>query len=148
MRFWTDDDNLTIGLTLDFEAADLTADRLGDEILDYAQAGFSASAQAERAPSGQRWAPLKPATIAAKGDSRVGYRTGQMIGNLSGGTRQVSPTSCTWSYPRDDTWGRAHGFHNGQARTKSPARPLVGWTPDAQEHARNLVNWASRPSEP
>jgi hypothetical protein len=141
MRFWTDDESLSLGITLgidDDPRIDLTDGR-GRQCLDEAVNGFCRSSIAERSPAGHQWAANAPSTVAAKTHGRVGYRSGQMLGDLNSGDRDIQPRSATWSYPRQECWGRAHGFHNGNPRTNQPARPLIGWTAEAQDQCRRIL---------
>ena len=143
MLFETDDDELTLRLVLTWEPEDLdlTRDGLGEQILDAAAEAMRGSALREEDPDGFPWPALAPATARAKGDARVGFRTGQMIGDLSRGETAVEPRSATWRYPRGGTWPRAHGFHNGGHGR--PPRRLVGWTEAAKGTASSLLAGAA-----
>jgi hypothetical protein len=144
MRFTTNDDELSISLELDTETADLSTG-LGDDILRFAAHQLYLGALTETAPDGRRWASLKPATIAEKGFSTIGQKTGSMVAGLLNGQVTADARSATWTYPAGETFGRAHGFHNGRsagrrgAADPQPARPLIGWTTDAQEFARQAL---------
>jgi hypothetical protein len=153
MKFTVDDDNLSISVDLDetdHPDADLLADGTGAAILEAAVTTMIESARREQGPNGQRWDGLAAATLRdreARGQSggQIGYRTGKLLGNLDRGDFSIEPRSATWSCPRGSRWGAMHGFHNGNVRNDQPARPVIGWTPEAQTEARRLVNGPADP---
>lgn len=130
-------DNLGLTIELRTDSVDLTRDRLGQQCLDFAEAGMLRTAQSERAPDLTPWAPIARKTARAKGSDRIGYATGAMIGALNAGERSIEPHRATWSYPQGATYARALGFHTGG--NGRPARPLVGWTATARDQVSALL---------
>lgn len=84
---------------------------------------------AQRAPGGDPWAPLSPATIRAKGHDRILFRTGRLRGSLSDAAHGDGVRS-TW-----DEKGQAgllfgtdvpYSIHHERGRKNMPARPHIG----------------------
>lgn len=140
MQFLADDDELSITLELDGEPADLIAEDLGEQLLEFAAQEMHAAAVNERSPSGEAWDALAAATVRRKGHGLIGMQTGAMVGDLLNGQTVVGERSATWSYPRGETYARTHGFHNGG--NGRPARRIVGWTAEAKENARLALRFA------
>lgn len=143
--FTTDHDELSITFELDAEPeVDLTRNQLGARILAQAVEELILCHQHTTAPDGTPWAELKPATVEAKHSRQVGTLTGEMLSPAlwRSGRQTITRRSATYQYPHDGpgsrSWGKAHGFHNG-AKGKRP-RPLIGWTPEAQQFARQTLN--------
>ncbi|MBV8607191.1 MAG: hypothetical protein JO034_06990 [Singulisphaera sp.] len=157
MRFIVDVGELAVVLELDTEpaAVDLTRDGLGDACLDAAVEGMLASHQAQQAPDGVPWAPLKAATVRRKGHARIGVQSGIFLDlrRWRMAPRMITPRAAIWYYPTtrptgDGCDGHARAFHAGHPRTGSPARPILGWTPAAQAACRRLVAEAARAAAP
>jgi hypothetical protein len=153
MRFLTDVGELAVVLELDTEPAevDLTHDGLGDCCLDVAVEGMLASHRAQRAPDGTPWAPLKAATVRRKGHAVIGVGSGLLLNpqRWQAAPRDLMPRVAIWYYPStgrtgDGCDGHARAFHAGHPVTRSPSRPILGWTPAAQEACRRLVAEAAR----
>jgi hypothetical protein len=157
VRFTVDVGELAVVLELDTEPAgvDLTRDGLGDACLDAAVEGMLGSHGAQRAPDGAPWAPLKAATVRRKGHATIGVQSGTLLDPHRWRTapRDITPRAAVWYYPSTD-WkgdgcdGHARAFHAGHPLTGSPARPILGWTPAAQETCRRLVSEAARVAAP
>jgi hypothetical protein len=157
MRFTVDVGELAVVLELDTEPAevDLTRAGLGDACLDAAVEGMRASHGAQRAPDGTPWAPLKAATVRRKGHAVIGRGSGLLLNPQRWRTapRDLTPRVAIWYYPStgrkgDGCDGHARAFHAGHPLTGSPARPILGWTPAAQEACRRLVAEAVRAAVP
>lgn len=144
MRFTHDDAELTIGVELEpDDPGDLEAHGLGRAILDAGVTGILDAAANELDPAGHRWAPLRPATVRAKGHDLIGVDTGQMLADLEwAGEYWITPRSATWRFPAGDTWDRASRFHNGVPGHQA-ARPLIGWTDAARAEAHHLYEQAT-----
>ncbi len=148
MRFEVDVAELAVVLELDTEppGVDLARDGLGDGCLDAAVEGMLASHRAQASPDGQAWAPLSPATVRRKGHTAIGVQSGILLDPQRWQTapRDIEPRVAIWYYPStgregDGCDGHARAFHAGHPLTGSPARPILGWTPAAQETCRRLV---------
>ncbi|MBV8607304.1 MAG: hypothetical protein JO034_07570, partial [Singulisphaera sp.] len=148
---------LAVILELDTEpaAVDLTRDGLGDAYLDAVVEGMLESHGAQRAPDGAPWAPLKAATVRRKGHATIGVRSGIFLDphRWRMAPRMITPRAAIWYYPTtrpagDGCDGHARAFHAGHPLTGSPARPILGWTPAAQEVCRRLVAEAARAAVP
>jgi len=153
MRFTVDVGELAVVLELDTEpaAVDLTRDGLGDACLDAAVEGMLASHRVQASPDGQAWAPLSPATVRRKGNAVIGVQSGTLLDPQRWRTapRDIEPRVAVWYYPStgwkgDGCDGHARAFHAGHPLTGSPARPILGWTPAAQETCRRLLAEAVR----
>jgi len=151
IRYEVDVGELAVSLEIDpgDAAVDLTRDGLGERCLDAAVEGMLASHGAQRAPDGTPWPPLSPATVRRKGHAGIGIQSGTLLDPQRWRTapRDITPRSATWYYPStgrkgDGCTGHARAFHAGHPLTGSPARPILGWTPAAQETCRRLVSEA------
>lgn len=73
-----------------------------------------------------------------KGHGRVGIQTGSMLDpdNWASGDREVQPRWARWYWA-----GPQHGiyFHHGNPANNQAPRPLVGWTPDVEAEAREMI---------
>lgn len=147
MQFLVDDEDLEIGLVLEEEhpSVDLTRDRLGERILDLAVSGMLDSHARFQSPEGDAWPPLARSTARAKKSTLIGVRTGRS-GITDPATYRAAPRDYRarevwWAFSTLDLhlWKIAHGWQNGNPRNHCPARRLIGWTPAAQEAARELV---------
>jgi hypothetical protein len=157
MRCTVDVAELAVVPGLDTEPAgvDLTRDGLGDACLDAAVEGMLASHRAQRAPDGAPWAPLKAATVRRKGHATIGVQSGIFLDphRWRMAPRTITPRAAVWFYPTtrqtgDGCDGHARAFHAGHPLTRSPARPILGWTPAAREACRRLVAEAARAAVP
>ena len=157
MKFTVEVGELVVVLELDTEPAevDLTRDGLGDRCLDAAVEGMLASHCAQASPDGTPWAPLSAATIRRKGNAVIGVQSGILLDPQRWRTapRDLMPRVAVWYYPStgqtgDGCDGHARAFHAGHPLTRSPARPILGWTPVAQETCRKLVAEAARAAVP
>lgn len=148
MRLDVDHQTLSIILTLDGEPADvdLTADELGEGILDLAVEEMLNHVQSGRSPhTGGAWPPNSETTKRMKGHGLVGYRTGRLLdpSNWTEAARDVTPRSAVWTWAGPD-YG-TH-FHNGGDFT--PPRHIVGWTAAAEAQVRAILDAASAAGRP
>ena len=152
MRFEVDVTALAVVLELDTEPAnlDLTAHGLGDACLDAAVEGMLQSHRARVRPEGTPWAPLKAATVCAKGHAVIGVRSGILLhpDRWRSGERTIEARYAAWFYPETGVTGdgsavHAASFHGG-TKAGLPARPLFGWTEGAQQECRRLLDQARR----
>lgn len=152
MTFTVEHDQLEIRFELDTEPEelDLTLNALGDQILTLAAEEILKAWGQEQSPSGDAWAPLRPATIARKPAGtamRIGIITGDMLdpSRILDGPREIGPRWAVVGYAHDGrrspSWGKAHGFHNGSPG-RQEQRPIVGWSEQAKESARQLIQSA------
>jgi hypothetical protein len=140
-----DDEGLRLILTLDPDEPDFSQAQ-ADQIWEIAIREILSAADREESPTGVRWTDLRPSTLLRRRDpgARIGWQTGRLFGEGQlQGTRSYHPRRITWQYadgPRaGSTWGRAHGFHNGNPRNRQPARPFVGWTRAARDQIDRLI---------
>ena len=143
MNFTTDEDELSITVSLDVEppALDLR-EQLGDALLDVAQAELLRCYLYGTAPSGTPWDRNRPATVKQKGFDKPGYRTGGMLdpSSIESAPRDIQAREATWIFPQPrGKRKKEHGFHHGAPDRNQPGRPLVGWTARAREECRRLI---------
>lgn len=145
----TDDAELKVGIVLDREHpdVDLTQDRLGEQCLDCAVAGILDAHTARCAPDGTPWAPLARSTVKRKKHAIIGIDTGKShLLDPSTWTRMdrsIKPREAWLIFPPGDARRDiVHGWQNGHELNDVKARPLLGWTEDAEEDAEALVKEA------
>ena len=115
-------------------------------MVEAAVEGMRASHRARSSPDGPAWAPLSAATVRRTGHAIIGVGSGLLLNPQRWRTtpRDLTPRSAAWYYPSTGWKGHVRAFHTGHPRTRSPARPIPGWTLGARETCRRPVAEAAR----
>lgn len=151
MKFYTDDDRLRIGVLLDrreHPKVDLTADGLGDRILDAALLGMLDAHARTETPEGKPWPELARSTVRRKHHAAIGVDSGKTH-FLDPWTwqrlpRVINRRECWIEWPRSDKrWPQCHGWQNGNPTSSVPARRVMGWSTSAIQAVNDLLEEAS-----